>query len=443
MDLGNKRDHRKRNRAAGILLLSRFSGIGLAIAVNAFLARTVGAEGIGVLALVVAWAAIAGLVVNAGFPTLLTREVAQNLQKGVPEKVRGLIRWSNQFVLWIALLALTVFLLVFLFRHALTNYLFGTNGILIAKGVLLSIPAIALISQARGILTGLDRAVLGSLPEQVYRPFLFLAILTVFAMLDLLTANSVIMLYVIATFIVAAFAVLQSRTLTPRIVRDAELQMDSRTWLLGLVPLSGIAMTTVFKHQTDILMLGFLAETADVGAYRIASQVAALPGVLMVALNSVYAPRIAALFAVNELHRSQAVLVSSARLMFFAALGATLIFAGIGKPLLNLVFGPDFEVSYSYALVLMAGVVISTSCGQTATILKMTDNTKAVLRASIEASILNVVLNLILIALMGPIGAAIATTIALIWVQVRQLTAIRATLNMNVSAFAKANEKQG
>ncbi|WP_147127722.1 oligosaccharide flippase family protein [Shimia ponticola] len=440
-------DRRKRRLSASVLLLVRAAGVPIMLGINAILARTVGVEGIGYLALVVSWTAIVALVVNAGLPTLLTREIAAAGEVKDMASIHGLMRWSLRFI---TILSVCVFLIGGAMLWAFwpgseagseTGSQTGTGALdsyfVVVIGVVALLPFTALLHWARGILSGFDRVVSGVLPEQFFRPVLFLVSLGIVVLLVELTIPITIGVYVMATALAALAASVLARAARPAGILQTKPRMQAKTWLWALVPLSGVAVTSVFKHQTDILMLGFLADASDVGFYRIASQVAVIPGVLMTVLNTVYAPKVAALHAGGTLLGAQPTLVGSARVMLAGALVAALIFLVIGEWLLMLLFGPEFSVSYPIALVLIAGTVVSAWCGQTATVLKMSDNAGIVFRVAIEGTVINITLNLILIWALGPIGAAVATALALVWVQLRQLRAIRSVLGMNISATAR------
>ncbi|MCF6445732.1 oligosaccharide flippase family protein [Nereida sp. MMG025] len=432
-------DKKRRQSAAGILLLGRVVGILISVLVNVVLARSIGAEGLGVFTLVVAWTAIAGLVVTSGLPTLLTREIAANIERRNYPLVKGIIRWSGYLITVLCILALSLGAVLLLLQPDQES---RTVLYTVALGVAVVLPLASMLQRISGILRGLDHVVWGTLPEQIFRPAFFLAGLSIGALLSWLTVEHVVVLYIGATVCALGLSHLVLMQKMPPFVQSATPQITNRKWMMALVPLAGIALTATFKHQTDIVMLGFLGTTSDVATYRIASQVAALAGMLMVALNAVYSPKVAALYASQKLGDFHSVLVKSARQMFAAALLTTIIFVLVGKPLLVLVFGPEFEVSYLYAIVLMVGVIISAWCGQTAVVLKMTDHTKVVFRAGIEATAINVILNFVLISTMGPVGAAVATMSALIWVQVRQLLAIRSALQMDISAFGGPMRKE-
>ncbi len=154
-------------------------------------------------------------------------------------------------------------------------------------------------------------------------------------------------------------------------------------------------------------------------------------------LRSLAAPRIAAAHARADHDGLKAQFIYAGRAMFAAALVFVVLFAAFGKPALVLVFGPDYAASYWPCLTLALGALFSSGCGLVGVALQVTKHAHLAARSAVIAALVNVLLNLALIPLYGATGAAIATSIALVVMQVQQWLIARRVLGLRTDAFQR------
>jgi O-antigen/teichoic acid export membrane protein len=349
-----------------------------------------------------------------------------------------LINWSVFVVTGFSFLLFCCFI-AYLFSPWSTTI--ATQDILFWSVAFLILPMSAITHRGRGLMLGFSRPVEATLPEQLIRPTLALLLYVTVALFAELRPFSVLALFVGAYFVTVLFVNLQTIRATHWEVKHTQPAYSLKQWAVATMPLTGLAGLSIIKHQTDIIMLGALTTYADVGTYRIASQIASMAGMLMLVLNTVFSPKIAGGVTLEQGGKLFGQLVQSARAMFVFSLGFLILFFVFGEILVVLVFGEEFLEVYAYSLVLCVGVCFSAWCGQTATILKMTNNAEYAFRVSVEAAVLNVLLNYVLISVVGPIGAACGTTLSLVWVQWRQLNGVRKSLGISAHAFARVNSK--
>lgn len=107
-----------------------------------------------------------------------------------------------------------------------------------------------------------------------------------------------------------------------------------------------------------------------------------------------------------------------------------------GRPIISLVFGPDFHAAYPVVVVFAIGYVCQAFLGQTDMLLKVTDNEWVVLRAIALGIVANLALNALLIPWLGTVGAALASVVVTLGVKIYLCREIRRRLG--VSAFALA-----
>jgi O-antigen/teichoic acid export membrane protein len=192
-------------------------------------------------------------------------------------------------------------------------------------------------------------------------------------------------------------------------------------------------MMQLINGRTDILMLGFFREDADVGIYRVASQIAALVVFGLQIINSIQGPHIAHLYAQGEMKTLQRMITRSAQLVFMIALPSVLIIVVFGPFVIRTLYSPEFSDAYLPLVILCVGQLVNASAGSVGSLLNMTGHEKETTKSVFIGATVNLVLNLILTPLWGPIGAATATTVTLIvwnvimWHKVRVLVGIEST----------------
>ncbi len=163
---------------------------------------------------------------------------------------------------------------------------------------------------------------------------------------------------------------------------------------------------------SDILLLGYYLTAREVGIYGAAGRLAGLGGVFLMAVSTIFAPKIYALHGQGDLEEvgrlyqrsTRWVLMCVIPLFFYTVLNA--------EPLLSL-FGPEF-VRGSPALIILAGAyLVMTGTGPAGDVVLMTGKSKAILYAAAASGALGLGLNVYLIPRFGLLGAAVATGLAI------------------------------
>jgi O-antigen/teichoic acid export membrane protein len=162
---------------------------------------------------------------------------------------------------------------------------------------------------------------------------------------------------------------------------------------------------------TDTLMLGFFADTSDVGIYRLATKLSGLATICLFAVGSIAGPKFASIRATGDHARLARVVRRAAWLvctLSFPVIVIEMVFA----PMIMRVFGPAF-VSGAPALVLLCmGQAAMALWGLSGTLMNMCGAEKAFRNATLAGGGMNIVLNAALIPRYGIDGAAAATAMS-------------------------------
>ncbi|SFI62093.1 flippase [Olleya namhaensis] len=165
------------------------------------------------------------------------------------------------------------------------------------------------------------------------------------------------------------------------------------------------------SNWTDVFMLGAMVSKAEVGIYNAAYKVATIALVIINAINAVLAPKIATLYSQDNLKGIQREVQKATKIITYLSVPIIVLIIIFRKQFLSL-FGAEF-VQGEYALIIIAiGLLFNAMSGSVGQILNMTKHQHELKRFTIISVLVNIVLNYILIKNFGIIGAAIASLVS-------------------------------
>ncbi|MEX0732970.1 MAG: flippase [Aquisalimonadaceae bacterium] len=424
--------------SSGSLVL-KLTNTALSLILAIVLARVLGPEGYGIYAFAFSVVSLLSIPMQVGLPTLLVREVARYQLYEQWSLLRGLLKYANIVSILLAAIIVPVSVAViwFVFRNPEDN---APRQLLTFYWALALAPLIALGGLRGAALRGLRKVVQGQLPDMLLRPGLLLVLTLVVALSADLTPERTMALHALAAALAfAAGAHLLNRHL-PSSVRQCSPSYERLAWLRSVIPLSLLAGMQAINGQIDIVMLGIMTTTKEeVGVYRVVVQGATLVTFGLAAANMVVAPHFARLYRAGDRENLQALVTTSSRWILALALpvGLTLIF--FGQFLLMILFGREYLSGYLALSILCTGQLANAACGSVGYLLAMTGYENDALMGRVIAISINVALNVALIPLFGIYGAATATAISLIILNVYMCFCVNSRMGIHCGAFRFKN----
>lgn len=177
-------------------------------------------------------------------------------------------------------------------------------------------------------------------------------------------------------------------------------------------PLFLVATMTLVMAWTGTVLLGVWGTSAEVGIFTAAARTALLTSLILVAANSVAAPKFAELFHRGDMSALGSVARRTAGLVTALASPIFLAFVLMPEFFMGL-FGPDFRAGGPVLLVLALGQFANVMSGSVAYVLMMCGRERLLRNNMAVSALFNVVLNLVLIPVWGMMGAAVATAISI------------------------------
>ena len=393
---------------ASVAFVLKVLGAGLAFGFNILLARMFGAEGAGIYFLALTITAIATVIGRIGLDNTLVRFVAANASTGDWASVKGVYRKGITLALAASAASAAV---MFASAPWLSETVFGKPGLAqpLRLMSLAVVPMAMLILHAQA-LVGLKRIRDSLLVQAVGVQAMCLVGLCVLG--EKWGVNGAVGIYILAAALTALIGHAVWRAAAPQL-RYTAGRFETRKLLRSSIPLFWVESLNLVMMWAAIFMLGMWKDTADVGIFAIASRTAALISFVLIAVNSIAAPKFAALYRQGDMDALGSTARNSAKLMTLMAGPALLLFI-VAPEWVLAIFGPQFVEGATVLAILAAGRFVAVVIGSVNIYLLIMSGREHLLRNTVAiAGAANILLNIWLIPPFGLIGAAVATAASL------------------------------
>jgi O-antigen/teichoic acid export membrane protein len=398
-------------QASTLLVLAlRVAGAAAAYGAQVLTARFLGASEYGVFALLWVWIALIGQLAPLGFNQAVSRFAPRYIALSEPGLLRGFLFTS---LLVVVATALAIFIpgaaLIALLSAGLDPALITalTLGLLI-------IPFFSLQDLLENTARAFNWLTLAFVPPYLLRHSL-VAMALVAAMFAGATANAATALT--ATLIaIAAASLVQGGIILLRLRKSLSThapQRRLREWLRCALPLVFVDGAHILFMNCDVLVLGCFVSSAELAIYFAATRLVQLAAYIPYAATAATSQRYAALEAVGRIAQLKTLVGQNALFTLGLSLACVLALLWTSPWLLTL-FGGEFSAAVPLVAVLSFGVMAQVVAGPAEDLLNMLGKERtcaAVFAASVPLLLL---LLLLLIPSYGAIGAAVATSLAMI-----------------------------
>ncbi|MDX8478965.1 lipopolysaccharide biosynthesis protein [Mesorhizobium sp. VK24D] len=399
---------------AGRMSLIAFS-IRIVSAVIAFvsqvlMARWMGSFEYGISVLVWVTMVIVGNLACLGFHTSVIRFIPEYRERGMLAELRGIVLASRLFVL----VASTVIaglgaLGVWLSSGWIENY-YVVPFIL---GVI-CLPMIALGDLLQGLARANSWALLALSPTYLVRPVLILMFMALMLAFNYAPdAKTAIFASIAATYVTTLGQLMAVTSRMDEKIPAGPMTVHFGRWFLVSLPIFLVESFFFLLTNADVLMVGAYLDPNDVAVYFATVKTLALVHFVYFAVKAGVAQRYAQ-FTHGEPDRLAAFARETVSWTFWPSLAMALLVLALGEPMLVL-FGPEFTAGYPLLFLLVFGVVARGAVGPCESLLTMSGNQNICAAVYAMTLALNIGLNVILIPLFGLWGAAIATSLAMVF----------------------------
>lgn len=196
-------------------------------------------------------------------------------------------------------------------------------------------------------------------------------------------------------------------------------------------PLFLISIAGIVINSSDIIILGFFSEAKDVGIYVVSARIALLTSVLLQISNSALSPKIAALYAENNIKSLEEMIKRITKGLFFIGLFVFLFFIFSGNWILS-IWGEEFEEAYWILIILGFGQLVNLTTGAVGIILIMTGHEKTQRNISICFMMVFLILSFTIIPIYGALGASIASATTVVGINITKLIYVKKNTKINI-----------
>jgi O-antigen/teichoic acid export membrane protein len=392
-----------------------------------YLARTLGAEALGLYALGMTIIGFIGIFNSLGLPTAAARFVAAYCAKGEYSQLSSFLRGSLALLATVNILLVAVVLLAgpwlaVHFYHApkLSPYLWAFAAIMLL-GVLnmfmgqvmagyRDVGRRTLITHFTGtpaniaiaaVLISLGFGLTGYMAAQV--------------------ASGLLVLWLLSASV---------WKMSPAEARSARSGLYIRREVVAFSTVAyGIAALQFVLAQADKVVLGYYLDARQVGIYAVAMALVGFVPIALDSVNQIFSPIISELHAAENhavLQQLYSTLTKWVMILTIPLAVAMIVFA---QGLMS-IFGPGFHTGAAVVMVGAVGQVFNCAVGSVGFLLLMSGNQTEFMKIQAVNAVLMVGLNVVLVPRFGIAGAAIATTITTIASNVWALTSVNRILKI-------------
>lgn len=375
----------------------------LLLGLHVALARALGAEEYGIYSFAMSVAGVLVGLTALGLPTALTRYICEYEEKHQDGLLRGAL----------LSLPLTALLVGGLFAVALYLSVAPLLDQPERAGVqyaAILLPVLVFEKIRRQYARARGHAIRSILPDELIRPAAMLIALLFASIVD---ASQALVLFGAVTLATSLGFFVPGWTAQLLTLRDTIAEFEQREWMITALPMALAGMSYILLSRTDVIMMGALADMKSTGVYAAANRLAMLNQVVLSTITVVVTPLVTRAWHGGRPLEVQGHLSHARRwLIGFSGLLSVMLF--VFAPTLLALFGDEYAAGASVLRILVIGQFANAVAGPVGTILSMSGKQKENASIMLMAALCNIALNSALIPRYGGEGAAAASMICML-----------------------------
>lgn len=416
--------------SAAVLFINAVGQV-LVYVVQAFFARTMGAEEYGIYTYVYSWLGILLIFSLIGLDVAVVRFLPAYQARSEWENAKGLYIFSRQLAALVSVCIAAIVGLLILWLDI--DYSLKLTFVMAC----LLLPVWTQFRLYHGILQALRRVVYSQILMTMVRPLLLLSAVMLASYVGLSKLNSVQLMagHVFAMIVLTIIAWRIVRQTLPDQYHSAHPVVRMSEWLRVSFPLSFVSGMRIVLTSTDIILVGILLGTTEAGIYTVASRITQLMVFGNSASNAVMAPLISQLYEQRNFSQLQKTVLAACWFSTASAIVIGIITIGGSSFLLGF-YGERFVEGTLVLVILGSAQILNSTIGPVGHLLNMTAYQDVNSKILATVVILNPILSYPAILYWGISGAAMATALVTILNNIWAWYAVFQRMNINSSIFS-------
>jgi O-antigen/teichoic acid export membrane protein len=403
-------------------------GAGLQFLFSFLLAKTLGAEGVGVYFLAFTLIRLVSTIARLGLPSLATRWIATYIVKDQPEQV-VVIQRTSLTIITVSSTLLTLVIIAsapFLAQSVFSKPLLATPLQIAALAILPVSLSIWYAAALRGLKHTNAMVFIENVGVFGFGMFLLLLLGRY------LTSSSSTLILVLSSLLTLAIGIGMWKRVRPRYERPPAYNISIAALLITAMPLFAISLMTILQEIMDTLLAGIWLDSQALGVYTIAIRAVMAIRFASLSINTIAAPQFAALYAQGKLAELDRLTRHTALLASLICLPIAMLYLGMPKTVMG-IFGQDFADGATTLVILTIAQLVNTFTGSIGELLLMTGREKPMRNLILMSMLVSLILQVILAPRYGIIGVSLASASGIILFNVT--AALFAWWGMSVLTF--------
>jgi O-antigen/teichoic acid export membrane protein len=398
-------------RLAGAAFLIRVVSAALAFVSQILLARWMGGFEFGIYIYAWTWVLLIGGMVDLGLGSAAQRFIPEYVEHKQFALLRGFLSGSR----WFALASATAAAILGAAVVTIVAPYIDRETVVPLYISCAALPMFGLWSVQSGVARSYNWVNLGLAPNYIQRQLVLLGLMGFAYALGLRTDAVVATLIGIIALVTVSFGQLLvlNRRLAGAVERGPRAYAP-RAWFATALPIAMVEAFYLLLTYSDIIVLKQFRPPDEVAIYYAAAKTLAMVAFIYYSVAQTIAHKFAEYHVSGDRKRLAAFLKQSVRLTFWPSLGAIVLLLLVGRPLLQL-FGRDFVSGYYLMFIIAVGLLARASVGPAERLLNMLGERRSAALVYGLSFALNVLLCVLLIPRFGLAGAAIGSSVALVF----------------------------
>jgi O-antigen/teichoic acid export membrane protein len=346
----------------------------------------------------------------------LSRSIAYIRGKREFEKIPDLIFTSLLICIIVSVVSSSI---IFLFSDYISLNIFHEPRLSLPLKIFsIPIPFLTLINVIISIFRGFDNVK----PTVIFSQLLWNILFPIFLIIIIFLNKTFINIFyaAIASIIITWLILILYTTRSVKKIKFPPLKLYkskiNKEIIFFSLPLLGASIFSLLITWTDTLILGVISGTYFVGLYNGVLPLALFITFPLSALITIFVPIFSGLYAKKqfpEIKRNFSILT---KWLSLTTTPIFMIFLLYPNQIINFLFGPNYVIAADVLRILAIGFMINTFFGPNGATLISMGRSYFILIATFSAAVLNIILNFSLIPIYGMIGAALASALSMLYI---------------------------
>lgn len=416
-------------KQSGIVFIGKIIGCLFGFLNNFLIAKFFNASVVGEYTIITSIINIVSIFTVFGLDNGLVKYISKYKSLNEKDKLNNIIKISLIYGLTLSVFTSVI---VFLLRDKIAN-IFNDKKLAesIVYGAWIIIP-ITLLRIFGGIYRGYKKLKHFVISKDVIKWMIFLFLIYTFFILNFKSTVYVVISLLVAIIIAFVYMIINIKNLNlnlKKIILTKSNKSIKKELLSYSSTLIFISFMGVILGKIDRIMLGIYMSSKMVGIYNIAAKIAASIKFLLVSSNMVFSSIISELYSKNKLEVLESLYSTITKWIITLTLPLMVTIIIFSREII-VFFGSEYLIGVNVLIILTITSFIAILPGANGYILNMTGNEKITLINNIVMAFFNITMNILFIPKFGIEGAALATGISIIFVNIIKVIEVKYILGM-------------